>query len=156
MRSPSLINQANSFEAMAKTPIPKSAASTITKHLGAGGKAIVQNLNPLEIAREYVSFLKTASEQKTERARISAKRAVALKAIEAEKTVILAYFQHRFAERREALDGLFAVLHGAVDKKDNHAMDVALSGIVGILQDSPLKDFESFRRARDNKEIIEI
>ena len=151
-----MINQANLSEVMAKTPIPKSAASTITKHLGAGGKAIVQNLNPLEVVREYVSFLKTASEQKTERARISAKRAVALRAIEAEKTVILAYFEHRFAERREALDGLFDVLQGAVTTKDNHAMDVALSGIVGILQDSPLKDFESFRRARDNKEIIEI
>ena len=156
MRSPFLINQANLSEAMAKTPIPKSAASTITKHLGAGGKAIVQNLNPLEVVREYVSFLKIASEQKTERARISAKRAVALRAIEAEKTVILAYFEHRFAERREALDGLLDVLQGAVTTKDNHAMDVALSGIVGILQDSPLKDFESFRRARDNKEIIEI
>lgn len=141
---------------MAKTPIPKTATSTLVKHLGSGGKVIVQNLNPLEIVREYVSYRKTVAEQKTERAKISAKRAVALKAIEAEKTVILAYFEHRFAERRVALDGLLETLQGAVKTKNEHAMDVALSGIVGILQDSPLKDFESFRRARDNKEIIEI
>lgn len=140
---------------MAKTPI-SNAASALTKHLGAGGKMVVQDLNPLEVVTEYVSFLKTASEQKTERDRIAAKRAVALKAIESEKKIILSYFKQRFAERRRALDGLFDLLQSAVKNKDEQAMDTALSGIVGILKDSLLKDFESFRKARENQQIIEI
>ena len=103
-----------------------------------------------------MSFLKTASEQKTERDRIAAKRAVALKAIESEEKMILEYFKQRFAERRMTLDGLFLMLQNAVKNKDEHAMDTALSGIVGILKDSPLKDFESFCKARENQQIIEI
>lgn len=140
---------------MANTPI-SNAASALTKQLGAGGKMVVQDLNPLEVVTEYVSLLKTASEQKTERDRIAAKRAVTLKAIKSEKKIILAYFKQRFAERRRALDGLFDTLQSAVKNKDEHTMDTALSGIVGILKDSPLKDFESFRKARENQQIIEI
>lgn len=117
---------------------------------------IVQNLNPLEVVREYLSFLKASSEQKTERERIAAERTVALSAIESEKTIILEYFHQRFAERREALDTLFEVLQSAVRSKDEHGMDTALSGILGILKDNPLSDFDAFRRARENQQIIEI
>lgn len=140
---------------MANPPIAK-VGSTVAKHLGAGGKYVVQNLNPLEVVREYVGFLKTASEQKTERERISAKRDVAVKLIESEKDIILGYFKARFAERKEALQGLFDILHHAVETKNEHAMDTALGGILGIVKDSPLKDFDSFRQARADNKILEI
>ena len=102
------------------------------------------------------SFLKTASEQKTERERIAAKRDVAVKLIESEREVILEYFKARFAERKEALQGLFEILHQAVEAKNEHAMDTALGGILGIVKDSPLKDFDSFRQARADNKILEI
>jgi len=140
---------------MPTSPIAR-AGSSVAKHLGAGGKFAVQNLNPLEVVREYVSFLKTASEQKTERDRIAAKREVAVKIIESEKEIILEYFKARFAERKEALQGLFHILHQAVETKNEHAMDTALGGILGIVKDSPLKDFASFRQARAENKILEI
>ena len=140
---------------MPKSPIGKVGSSP-AKHLGASGKVIVKNLNPLEVVREYVSYLKTVSEQQTERERIAAKRDVAVRLIESEREIILEYFTQRFAERKAALNGFFDVLHAAVQEKNDHAMDTALSGILGIVKDSPLKDFETFRQARADNRVIEI
>lgn len=120
------------------------------------GKGIVQNLNPLEVLREYVSYRKTVEEQQTERERIAARRDIAVRLIESEREIILKYFAQRFAERKDALNGFFDVLHTAVQEKNEHAMDTALSGILGIVKDSPLKDFETFRQARADNRVIEI
>ena len=128
----------------------------MAKYLGPSGKVIVQNLNPLEVVREYVSYRKTVSEQQTERERIAAKRDVAVRIIESERAIILDYFAQRFAERKAALNGFFDILHVAVQEKNEHAMDTALSGILGIVKDSPLKDFEAFRQARADNRVIEI
>lgn len=140
---------------MPKSLIEK-AGSSLAKHLGASGKVVVQNLNPLEVLREYISYRQIASEQQTERERIAAKRDVAVRLIESEREIILKYFQQRFAERKTALDGFFDILHTAVQQKDEHAMDTALSGILGVVKDSPLKDFDTFRKARADNRVIEI
>ena len=137
---------------MAKSPIGK----VVLKGLGDGGKVIVQNLNPLEVLREYFSYRKTVSEQQTEQERIAAKRDVAVRLIESEREIILEYFAQRFAERKATLNGFFDVLHAAVREKNEHAMDTALSGILGIVKDSPLKDFDTFRQARADNRVIEI
>ncbi len=140
---------------MPKSPIGK-VGSSVAKYLGPSGKVIVQNLNPLEVVREYVSYRKIVSEQQTERERIAAKRDVAVRIIESERAIILDYFAQRFAERKAALNGFFDILHVAVQEKNEHAMDTALSGILGIVKDSPLKDFEAFRQARADNRVIEI
>ena len=54
---------------------------------------LVQNLNPLEVLREYVSYRKTALEQQPERERIAGKRDVAVRLIDSERELILAYFE---------------------------------------------------------------
>lgn len=133
--------------------MPKSPLGKVILN---SGKVIVRDLNPLEVVREYVSYRKTVSEQQTERERIAAKRDVAVRLIESEKEIILEYFAQRFAERKAALNDFFDVLHAAVQEKNDHAMDTALSGILGIVKDSPLKDFETFRRARADNRVIEI
>ncbi len=140
---------------MAKSPIG-NVGSSLAKHLGAGGKVIVQNLNPLEVVREYVSYRKTVTEQQTERERIAAKRDVAVRLIESEKEIIIDYFAQRFAERKNTLNGFFDALRAAMQEKNESGMDTALSGILGIARDSPLKDFEAFRQARADNRIIEI
>ena len=116
----------------------------------------MQNLNPLEVLREYVAWRKTAEEQNTERQRIIAKRKVAVLAIETERDVILEYFKLRFSERKDALKGFFRVLHAAVEEKNEKAMDTALERILGVVKDNPLKDFETFRSSRAKGEILEI
>ena len=130
--------------------------SSVARHLGRGGKVLVQNLNPLEVVREYFSYLKISSEHQTERERITAKRDIAVRLIEAEREMILEYFQQRFAERRDTLNSFFEVLHTAVQEKNEHAMNTALSGVLGVIKDNPLKDFEAFRQARADKRVIEI
>lgn len=117
------------------------AGRALAKHLGVGGKGLVQNLNPLEVLREYVSYRKTALEQQTERERIAAKRDVAVRLIDSERDLILAYFEQRCAERKETLDSLFDILHTALQEKNDPAMDAALSGILGVVKDSPLNPY---------------
>ena len=140
---------------MATNPLTK-AGSSLVKHVGTGGKYAVCNLNPLDVLKEYVAWRKIAEEQKTERQRIIAKRDVAILAIEAERDVLLEYFRLRFSERRHALDGMFRVLHKAVEDKNDTAIDSALNGIVEVVKDNPLKDFETFRGSRAKGEILEI
>jgi hypothetical protein len=106
--------------------------------------------------KEYVAWRKIAEEQKTERQRIFAKRDVAVLAIEAERDVLLEYFRLRFSERKHTLDGMFRVLHTAVEDKNDSAMDAALNGILEVVKDNPLKDFETFRASRAKGEILEI
>ena len=96
-------------------------------------------------------------EEKTKRQDIIANQDVLIARITAEKEAILAYFGHRFAERRAALDEFFELLRCAVASGDNHQLTAALTGILGIIQDNPLDDFETFKRQfQDPKYIIEI
>lgn len=140
---------------MATNPLSK-ADSSLAKYVRVGGKYVVSNTNPLDVLKEYVAWRKIAEEQKTERQRIIAKRDVAVLAIEAERDVLLEYFQLRFSERKHALDGMFKVLNKAVEDKNDTAMDAALNGILEVVKDNPLKDFETFRVSRAKGEILEI
>ena len=102
-------------------------------------------------------YFRTLTEEETKRQAIAANRDVLIARITAEKEAILAYFRERFAERRAALDEFFELLHHAVDGKDNHQLNVALSGILGVIQDNPLDDFETFKQQfHDPDHIIEI
>lgn len=140
---------------MTTNPLSK-ADSSLAKYVRVGGKYVVSNTNPLDVLKEYVAWRKIAEEQKTERQRIIAKRDVAVLAIEAERDVLLEYFQLRFSERKHALDGMFKVLNKAVEDKNDTAMDAALNGILEVVKDNPLKDFETFRVSRAKGEILEI
>ena len=104
-----------------------------------------------------VDCFRSMQEEKTKRQAIAAHRDVLTARITAEKEAILAYFDYRFAERRAVLDKFFELLHHAVDSKDDHLLNVALSGILGVIQDNPLDDFETFRRQfHDPDYVIEI
>ena len=100
---------------------------------------------------------RTMQEEETKRQAIMANRDVLIARLTAEKETILAYFSHRFAERRAALDEFFELLRYAVDSRDNHQLNVALAGILGIIQDNPLDDFETFKQQfHDPDYTIEI
>ena len=102
-------------------------------------------------------YLCAMQEENTKRQAIAANRDVLIVRITAEKETILAYFSQRFAERRAALDEFFELLRHAVDSRDNHQLNVALAGILGIIQDNPLDDFETFKQQfHDPDYTIEI
>lgn len=95
--------------------------------------------------RACVEYAKIAEAEKTERARIKAKRDVAVAAINAQRDVILKYFELRFKEREGALSKFFVQLDEGLRTKDDRLLDGALHGIVGIIRENPLADFDAFR-----------
>lgn len=143
---------------MSKKVIQKSVQKSVQKVAGKTltklGKGVINNINPLDVLREYVDCKKAMEEEVTRREEIKAKRDVVVSAIQAQREMIESYFAHRFAERASALSGFFKLLEHAVDTLNDTELDAALNGILGVCKDSPLKDFESFRAARiDGKEI---
>lgn len=129
---------------MEKIPI-KITEKAITKNIGKLSKSVLRNLNPLEVLHEYFEYQKTLDEQRTTRENINAKRDIAIKSIEAQKEILLDYFNKRFSERKDSLNKFFTVLDNAIKEKDDKQLDVALAGILGILKDNPLGDFQTFK-----------
>ena len=103
------------------------------------------------------AYFRTLEEEETKRQAIAANRDVLVARVNAERDAILAYFGQRFAERRAALDELFTTLRHATANGDNELLVVALGGILGIIQQNPLDDFETFKRKLQEPDyIIEI
>ena len=103
------------------------------------------------------AYFRTLEEEETKRQAIAANRDVLITRINAERDAILAYFGHRFAERRAALNELFVALRHATANGDNEQLVVALGGILGIIQENPLDDFETFKRKFQEPDyVIEI
>jgi len=110
-----------------------------------------------ETISEIGDYFRALAEEETKRQAITANLDVLIDRITAEKETILEYFSQRFAERRAALDEFFELLRYAVDSCDNHQLNVALAGILGIIQDNPLDDFETFKQQfQDPDYVIEI
>lgn len=110
-----------------------------------------------ETIQGIADYFRTMQGEETRRQAISAHRDALIERITAEKEAILAYFDHRFAERRAALDEFFELLRYTVASGDNHQLTTALAGILGIIQDNPLDDFETFRQHfQDPNYVIEI
>jgi hypothetical protein len=119
---------------------------------------LTQSLNALGVIADFVEYLKVQQAEQTKRDAIAAKRDTLVKAIESERELIEEYFDKRFAERKYTLKNLFDLLKSALESKDTKTVDLALTGILGILQDSPLKDLEKFRIwfHDPNREDIEL
>ena len=119
-------------------------------------KTLIHQLNPLEVVREYVRWRVVAEEQRTERKRIKARRDVAVRAIESDRKIISSYFEKCFAERRMVLEEIFRLLRHAVESNNDAALDSALRAIVQVVADNPLKDFDAFRKARNEGVMLEF
>ena len=103
------------------------------------------------------SYFRALEEEETKRQAIAANHDVLVARINAERDAILAYFGHRFAERHAALDEFFELLRHATANGDNNQLTAALTGILGIIQQNPLDDFETFKRNfQDPNYVVEI
>lgn len=122
----------------------QKVATSIVRTVGNHANGAVTPANAFAIITEFVGYLNTVAQEETKRRHITAKRDVLIHAIESEKTVLLAYFAQRFAERRHALEQFYHLLEQGVAAKDLKSIDVALAGILGILQDNPLQDLAAF------------
>ncbi len=127
------------------------------------GKKILPEVNDalgpsdvLDVLRMWQECKRDCEAEKTKREEIRAKRDVAVAAIDAQRELLQSFFAARFSERKHVLDGFFGLMHHAVESKDNAQLDTALKGILGVLEDSPLKDLDAFRVARSEGKTIEI
>ena len=93
-----------------------------------------------------VEHLKTVQCEETTRQVIDANRDIIITALKNEQEALLAYFGHTFAERRVALGEFFGLLRQAAKNNNSEQLTTALSGIIGIIQKSPLDGLESFKR----------
>ena len=128
-----------------------SKVGTIMK---VGGKVGGRAVNILPLITEAIDYYKIRSEERTKREEIWAKRDVLVTALNNEKEVILTYFEHRFAERKMALEQFYRLLHRAVDSGNDNELQVALNGILGIIQENPLKDFAEFKKNMSNPDFV--
>ena len=69
----------------------------------------------------------------------------------------MAYFEKRFAERRETLQEFYEVLHHAVETRNEHQLDSSIAGILGVIRENPLLDYAEFKGAfEDQDTVIEL
>lgn len=92
-----------------------------------------------------VEYMRIHQAERTRREYIWAQRDALVTALNNERDCILAYFEHRFAERRSALEEFYALLRASVDSGDTAQLQAALAGILGVIQENPLGDLEKFR-----------
>lgn len=123
----------------------KAVNKSLQKVLGKASKEVIRNINPLEVLHEYLDYAKTVQLNETTRAEIIAKRDVAIQNLQNQKEIILAYFEKRFAERKEALQSFYTLLSNSLSTNNEKQLDTALAGIMGIIKDNPLGDFQTFK-----------
>lgn len=100
-----------------------------------------------------VEYMRIHEAENTRREYIRARSGSLVAALNNERDVILAYFEHRFAERRSALDEFYALLRASVNSGDTARLQVALAGILGIIQHNPLGELAEFREKWANPDF---
>lgn len=77
--------------------------------------------------------------------------------LENQRLLVESYFDHRFTERRHTLDGYFHNLEIAVTSQDHQSVSSLVNGIIALVEDNPLYDFEHFKTAlADPNTVIEL
>lgn len=131
-------------------PFPVKKVADVTKLAGSAANS----LDALAVIREALEYLKIREQERTKREMIWSKRDVLVTALNNEKEVILAYFEHRFKERKATLEQFYDVLHRATRSGDSGQLQIALDGILGIVKENPLKDFAEFRKNMSNPDFV--
>ena len=107
-----------------------------------------------DVIAAAVDYLKDRESEVTQREYIRAHRDVLVTALNNEKEVLLDYFEKRFAERREALEQFYDLLHTAVETGDPIQLQASLAGILGIIKENPLGDLVAFRQKWDDPKYV--
>ncbi|RMG72014.1 MAG: hypothetical protein D6711_13890 [Chloroflexi bacterium] len=137
---------------MAKTN-PVKKYDTVVK-VAKVGSDVVRAINPMAVITETIEYLRTREEEQTKREHIWSKRDVLVTALNNEKDVLLAYFDYRFKERKATLEQFYDILQRASRSGDGDQLQVALTGILGIIQENPLKDFAEFKKNMSNPDFV--
>ena len=77
-----------------------------------------------------------------------------LAALQDRRELIQDYWESRFEERRYTLDGMFARLDTAIAARDYRTLEQMTLGIIAVLEQNPLHDFDNFKKALQDPEFV--
>ena len=98
-----------------------------------------------DAVQTIADYMATVQCHETRRQEIAAYHDIIVHALNQERDVILAYFNHTFTERRLVLEQCFETMDKAIEASDHESLNLALGTILGVIHENPLKDFETFK-----------
>ena len=124
------------------------------------GKAKPSPTQALEGLKTFVDVVRenhrVTEEETTKRVDISAMRDIEVKKIRAQKEILQNYFDSIFSERRYVIEEMFDKLDKGIENNNLELIQMSMSSIVSIAQESPLKQVASLTNDFKNDEVKEI
>lgn len=107
----------------------------------------------LNAHQEYTRIRET---EHTKRDAIKAWRDIEVNRTNQQVDVLKTYLKESFAERKEMIDGYFDALNKGIENNNNVAIQMAMSGLVNLVQSSPLTSVNQFLAMMDDPNVKEI
>lgn len=130
---------------------------SLMKHFWKAKPTPEQALNGLQM---YVDAFKEnhkiTEEETTKRADISAFRDVEIEKIQAQKEILKTYFEGIFSERKYMIEQMFDKLDKGIEGNNLELIQMSMSSIVSIAQESPLKQVQSLINDFKNDDVKSI
>lgn len=107
----------------------------------------------LEARQEY---RRIAEQEKTKRHAIDAWEKVRLQELKNQQVILQQYLDATFSERRHVIDGFFNALDQGLESGNLELIDKAISGIVDIVKESPLRQVDNLIAALNDNSVKTI
>lgn len=124
------------------------------------GKAKPSPTQALEGLKTFVDVVRenhrVTEEETTKRVDISVMRDIEVKKIRAQKEILQNYFDSIFSERRYVIEEMFDKLDKGIENNNLELIQMSMSSIVSIAQESPLKQVASLMNDFKNDDVKEI
>jgi len=132
----------------------------IKKALGIFSKAKPSPAQALEGLKIFADVqrenTRVREEERTKRAEIKAIRDVEIEKIQAQKEILKTYFEGIFSERKYMIEQMFDKLDKGIENNNLELIQMSMSSIVSIAQESPLKQVESLISDFKNDDVKSI
>lgn len=126
----------------------------------------IKQKNPINLASLAFSNIVTAYKEykvtheieETKRENIRAYRDITVEKYRKQRDFLEKYLTETFKERSTVIKGFFDALDSGLESGNDNVIKMAMSGIVSVIQKSPLQDINDFMKKleSDSDEIIEI
>jgi len=103
---------------------------------------------------QITDYLKIAEVETTKRTEITAKRDIAIQALQNQRAVFEQLMQFTFQERAAVIQKQFDVLDRAMASGDISTVKSALDGMVAVIQTSPFKSIQEMQTAMGSKDFV--
>lgn len=110
------------------------------------------------IVTAYNEYKVTHEIEETKRENIRAYRDITVEKYRKQRDFLEKYLTETFKERSTVIKGFFDALDSGLESGNDNVIKMAMSGIVSVIQKSPLQDINDFMKKleSDSDEIIEI